>query len=138
MFLRSIRGKYNVLTDPVSGYTLRALTQHIYSGAKFYTIDWGGFKRFNFDNYSLKKYKKYDDWLFIINQRDGALSETGRISRHWHEGELQLHRYYRGGLVEFVDAHPEVFRKIWSQDRISVFRISFGGQAADVNSNSIQ
>ena len=75
-----------MLTDPVSGYTLRALTQHIYSGAKFHTIDWSVFKCFNFDNYSLKKCEKYNGRLFVINQRDGAPSETGRISRHWHEG----------------------------------------------------
>jgi hypothetical protein len=74
----------------------------------------------------LNKYDNYDGWLFIINQRDGSLSETGRISHHWHEVELQVHRYYPDDLVEFVNANPAVFQEIWAQNGISVYKISFG------------
>ena len=124
-YLRTMDKKYNVLTDPVTGYTLRALTQHSYSGAKFHTIHWGGFKKYIFEEYYLDKYKNYDNWLFIINQRDGSLSETGRISRHWRHVQLQVHRYYPDSLVEFVKANPVVFEEIWAQNGISVYKISF-------------
>ena len=123
-YLGTLDNQYNVLTDPVTGYTVRALSRHKYSGAKFHAIDWGGFRRFKFKNYSLGKYRKYDGWLFIINQRDGSLSETGKTSRHWHVAQLQVHRYYPGKLLDFVKKNPEAFKELWTQDGISVYKIS--------------
>ena len=125
-YLGTMDKKYNVLTDPVTGYTVRALTRHNYSGAKFHTIDWGGYQQLEFKSYTLKKYAKYDGWLFIINQRDGALSETGEVSRHWHAVQLQVHRYYPDDLVGFVKDHPAAFEELWARDGISVYKINIG------------
>lgn len=124
-FLRSLNDKFHVLTDPVTGYTLRTLTQHVYSGPKFHNYSWGQYNRYRFEKYALKKFEKYDGWLFVINQRDGAFSESGRISRHWRDIQLQVHKYYPGELLEFVEANPTVFQEIWNQDGIRIYKIAF-------------
>lgn len=126
-YLNDLDRNYRILTDPVTGYTVRALTGHTYYGAKFHTFQWAGYQQFNDPPYELDDFRRYRGWLFVINRRDGGYSETGRLSRHWRDVQLEVHRYYRGGLVEFVEANPQVFRRVWEKDAISIYEIVFGG-----------
>lgn len=126
-YLNELDRTYSILTDPVTGYTVRALTGHTYHGAKFHTYHWGGYQDFNDPPYELDDFRRYHGWLFVINRRDGGYSETGRVSRHWRDVQLEVHRYYRGGLVEFVEANPQVFRRVWEQDAVRIYEIDFSG-----------
>lgn len=122
-FLNSITSRFSVLTDPITGYTLRALTHHQYFGAKFLTIRWGGYQNMNQRSYSLTKYRNYDGWILIINQRDGSHSKTGEISRHWRSDQLQVSKYYDKDFISFVEEHPDNFKRIWSRERVDIYKI---------------
>lgn len=64
-----------------------------------------------------------DSWLVIINQRDGAPSRVGQISGHWPGNILEVSRYYPPLLLDYIRAQPELFAKIWEEDRIAVYAI---------------
>ncbi len=123
-YLDTLERPYQVLTDPVTGYTLRALTKHQYSGKKFFASGRYGYRHFNFENYTAARHARYRGWLLIINRRDGAHSVTGALSGHWSEGVLYLDRHYDDGLLTFVQARPDIFEKLWEQDEITVYRIT--------------
>jgi len=62
--------------------------------------------------------------LIIINRRNGGLSITGRIARHWPEDVLsKVSRFYSIEVQTYLESHPETFRKIWSQNRIAVYAV---------------
>lgn len=61
--------------------------------------------------------------MIIINRRDGGLSVTGRIAKHWPEDVLQVSRYYSPEAQAWLESHPEIFRKIWEQNRIAVYAV---------------
>ncbi|MDD5676892.1 MAG: hypothetical protein PHW60_02745 [Kiritimatiellae bacterium] len=62
--------------------------------------------------------------MIIINRRDGGLSITGKITKHWPEDAVpKASRYYSLEAQHYLESHPEKFRKIWSQDRITVYAV---------------
>lgn len=62
--------------------------------------------------------------LIIINRRDGALSVTGKITKHWPEDAIQkVSRHYSLETQHYLESHPELFQKIWSRDRIAVYTV---------------
>jgi hypothetical protein len=120
-YLRGIEEEKKVITDPVTGYMLSALTKHSSSRAKFHRI-WGGFIKFNYKDYSHNPFDRYQGYLFIINKRNGGISETGRVARHWPEGILQIENYYYSENLEgYISSNPERFRLLWEKDRIRVY-----------------
>lgn len=135
-YLNTLKTRRNILTDPVTGYTIRALTPHNYYGAKFYRYSWGGYNRFNFDKYTLKKFRRYNGWLFIINRRDGGYSVTGEIARHWPAVQREVQAYYQDDLLTFVKNHSDVFVKQWESNKITVYSIEFGSGGSSGNSTS--
>ena len=120
-YLNGIEGGKRIITDPVTGYMLTALTRHISSRAKFHRI-WGGFIKFNYDDYSSNPFDRYRGYLFIINKRNGGMSETGRVARHWPEGILQIENYYYSEKLEdYISSNPDRFRLMWEKDKIRVY-----------------
>lgn len=62
--------------------------------------------------------------LIIINRRNGDLSITGKIAKHWPEDVLpKVSRNYSLETQAYLETHPEKFRKIWSQNRIAVYTV---------------
>ena len=62
--------------------------------------------------------------LIIVNRRDGAPSITGKIAKHWPEDVLpKVSRNYSLEARYYLESHPEMFRKIWSRDRIAVYAV---------------
>ena len=80
-------------------------------------------KPLNFDSYDSLPLKQYTGGLLIINLRDGADSETGRLSGHWPADVLKVSRHYSGKLLEHVRSHPAYFPLMWSSEDISVHQI---------------
>ena len=122
-FLSSLDKDYTVLTDPVTGYMLAAFTRHrtyqykFLPNAKYYR------RPFLFDSYADFPLSKYGGKLILVNLRNGAPSRTGELSNHWHREILRVEDYYSDALVEHLESHPDHFEKLWSQDRISVYRV---------------
>lgn len=110
-----------VLTDPVTGYTLNALTGHRHPGYKFYPHRLTDLTR---DRYQEADFRPFDGGLLVINRRDGAPSAAGRISGHWPAHVLQVSRYYSEALQRFVASRPDRFRPLWARDRIALYRIT--------------
>jgi len=122
-YLNGIEGEKRIITDPVTGYMLTALTRHISSRAKFHRI-WGGFIKFNYDDYSKNPFDRYRGYLFIINKRNGGMSEVGRVAKHWPEGILQIENYYYAEKLEgYVSSNPDRFRLLWEKDRIRIYSL---------------
>ena len=120
-FLNTIEDRSVIITDPVTGYVITALTQHVSTRLKFHRSR-QGYIEFNFDDYSNHPFDKYKGYLFIINKRNGGLSETGRVSGHWPENILQVEDFYFSkSLEDYVDSNPDRFKLLWGKDRIRVY-----------------
>jgi hypothetical protein len=123
-YLNGIEGEKRIITDPVTGYMLTALTGHVSSRAKFHRI-WGGFIKFNYDDYSHNPFDRYRGYLFIVNKRNGGMSETGRVARHWPEGILQIENYYYSEKLEdYISSNPDRFRLLWEKNKVRVYSLS--------------
>lgn len=119
-YLEQFESDTHALTDPVTGYMLSGLTDISHARWKFHKIN---YIEFNAPNYSKKNYFDYVGWLLIINERDGGESILGLVSGHWPSDILKLSRYYDPEFVAHVNQTPSRFKKLWSEDRIAVFRI---------------
>lgn len=122
-FLGDMPKPERVLTDPVTGYVVSGLTQHHTFRYKFLASEQYQAFRFAFDNYDNKPLSRYRDWLLVVNQRDGAPSQTGRRTRHWPEDIMVVSQYYPDALLDHLEANPVQFELLWSANRISVYRI---------------
>jgi hypothetical protein len=118
-----MEGKKWVITDPVTGYMISALTRH-YSPRKKFHRHWGGYVEMNYDDYSSHPFDRHKGKLFVINKRNGGESTTGRRARHWSEDILQLEKfYYSPKLENYISENPERFELLWEQDKIMVYRL---------------
>ena len=112
-----------ILTDPVTGYVLSALTAHRTFRYKFFADALYQAFPFAFDDYSSNPLSRYRGWLLVVNLRDGNASETGRRSGHWPEDILQVSQYSPQSLVKQLVAHPGRLETVWSGQDITVYRI---------------
>lgn len=64
-----------------------------------------------------------DRGLIVINRRDGAPGITGKIARHWPEDVLNISGHYSPETQNYLESHPEKFRKIWSRNQIAVYAV---------------
>ena len=121
--LNELPDSEQVLTDPVTGYLLSALTGHRTFRYKFFADELYHAFPFVFDSYDDNPLSRYRGWLLVVNLRDGATSETGRRSGHWPAQILQVSRYYPAALRKHLADHPERFETIWAVQDIKVYRI---------------
>ncbi len=112
-----------VLTDPITGYAISAFTDHYTYNYKFLASQSYAAKRFNFKDYTNKPLARYKNALIVINERDGAYSQTGELARHWPADILQVSGYYSPALKPHLESNPDRFEKLWSADKIAVFSI---------------
>ena len=121
-FLDTIEDKKPVLTDPITGYIISAMTRHINYRYKFFPLP--SFKHFTFQEYNETTLSKYKGWLLIINKRKQSLSEVGRLSGHWAAKELlQIENYYPAQLINHVENNPQLFNKVWSNNDVSIYQL---------------
>jgi hypothetical protein len=120
-YLNGIDDKKKVITDRVTGYMVTALTRHISPRVKFHR-KLNGYIEFNFDDYSSHPFDRYKGCLFIINKRNGGMSKTGRVARHWPEKILQVDSYYSSDkLEEYVSSNPDRFKLLWEENKVRVY-----------------
>ncbi len=120
LFLERLERRHNVLTDPITGYMLTALTKHHSSRWKFHRT-W--YHKINFDSYDRETFSRFSGWLLVVNRRDGQESWNGKISRHWQSDILRLSDYYSEGLLLHLAQNPDLFAPIWSNNSIVVYKI---------------
>jgi hypothetical protein len=122
-YLNGIEDNKRIITDPITGYMLSALTKHRSSRSKFHRA-WGGFIKFNYVDYSSNPFDPFKGFLFIINKRNGGMSETGRVARHWPEGILQIENYYYSeNLEDYISSNPDRFNLLWEKDKIRIYSL---------------
>jgi hypothetical protein len=111
----------SILTDPVTGYILKGLTQHRTYYFKFINRTQ---HRFNFDDYSKAPLARYKGWLLVVNDRNGGYSKVGGHSRHWPGHILNTSDYYGEPLRKHLKSDPDdSFEKIWEKDNIRIYKI---------------
>ena len=123
VFLRSLPTSYDVLTDPITGYLTRGLTQHRYSGGKFSNDPNLGYINFNENLSQDSNFDRYENWLLVVNQREGGMSRNGELSGHWRKDQLKLLRYYSDELLPYIYQNPEQFELLWLNNDIGVYKI---------------
>ena len=121
-YLDTLEDRHRIITDPVTGYMISAMTGHYSTRFKFTRLR--GYVEINYDDYSGHPFDFYQGALLVINRRNGASSETGSIARHWPTHILKVSNYYQSEKLEpYVKSHPERFEWLWEQDKIQVYRI---------------
>ena len=112
-----------MLTDPITGYLTRGLTQHRYSGGKFSNSPTLGYINFNENLSQDSNVDRYENWLLVVNQREGGMSRNGELSGHWRKDQLKLLRYYSDELLPYIHRNPEQFKLLWLSSDIGVYKI---------------
>jgi hypothetical protein len=115
--------KKRILVDPVTAYVIDALTRYNSYNYKFLPSKTYYRRPFAFENYDDFPLSIYSNQLIVVNRRDGGPSLAGEISGHWHRDILRVSDYYPDGLLPHLEENPDRFEKLWSADRISVYRI---------------
>ena len=121
--LNSYTKSERILTDPVTGYVISALTPHHTFRYKFFASELYHAFPFVFEHYDDLPLGRYRGWLLVINKREGNNSRTGSISRHWPEDIMKVSKYYPENLLSHLKDNPELYELVWGQNRISVYRI---------------
>jgi hypothetical protein len=111
----------HVLTDPITGYIISAMTDNRTFGFKFHGT--GGFLDLNVPDYGRNSFEDYIGWLIVLNQRDGGFSSNGDQSGHWPGDTLMVSQFYSPKLVEFLVTPPPHIRKIWEGPLVKVFEV---------------
>ncbi len=122
-FLVTLPEKEIVISDPVTGYMISALTKHQNRRHKFYyhrMID-----PYEFDDYSNHPLKKYSGNILILNQRTGTSTTIAQIARHWNPNNLNLTEFYSQSLIDHIHAEPAHFKLLWQASRIKIYRIDY-------------
>jgi len=111
--LNGINEKTELLTDPVTGYAITALTKHTSKRRKFFAT---GIVEINYDSYEESPLLKQAGKLIVVNQRESHPSEVGRLSAHWGENVLNTAAYYKETLLSHLDSNPQSFKLIWKSE----------------------
>ncbi len=122
-YLQGLPEKEVIITDPVTGYMITALTKHENRRYKFYTRRI--YDPYIFDDYTDHPLKKYAGKLLIINQRKGISTKTAKIARHWNPHTLKLTEYYNDKLLKHIEEETNHFEAVWHADDIDIYRINY-------------
>ena len=122
-YLRELPEKETIVTDPVTGYMLTALTKHNNRRYKFHVRKMRD--RYIFDDYTDHPLKKYNGKLFILNLRKGMSTDIAKVSRHWNQHALKLTEYYNDALISHLDSEKNHFELLWQADDIKIYRINY-------------
>ena len=119
--------KTRIITDTVTGYAVHGFTG-IYCGTlRFHKTRFGWWLSCDEPDKDMacifQQLDVTQNWLLVINERDGAPSDSGRISGHWSEDIMNVSKFYSPQMKVYVRAHPEFFKKIWENNRIQVYDI---------------
>lgn len=125
-YLRGLPPKA-IIADPVTAYVVQGLTKHSASIDKFLNARRALYVTGSNDSLASVCRDISDDLSFdgllIINHRDGAFSKVGQVSRHWPGNVLAVSQHYSASLVDYVQARPECFGKLWASAGIAVYQL---------------
>lgn len=113
------RGR-QIVTDPVTGYLVSALTRVDAKNHKFYETYSISVSK---DSYARDDFDRYHNWTLIVNRRDGGFSQAGELSGHWSPEVLRTSRYYSTEFLKFIGSNPELFSREWERNGIEIYRI---------------
>lgn len=122
-FLDDQPGEEIIITDPVTGYMVSALTRHKNRRYKFFST-WMR-DPYEFSGYNKHPLKKYNGKLLVVNQRKGISTQNAKVSRHWHPDTLKMTEYYSPEFLAHIDSQPEHFKLLWEDDDIRIYRIKY-------------
>ncbi|NKB64473.1 MAG: hypothetical protein GKR95_20920 [Gammaproteobacteria bacterium] len=110
-----------LLTDQITGYVINAFTQHRYNGHKFYGH---GALNTRDAEYKIEDFNSYQQGILVINQRQGSMSDTGRVSGHWPVNIRLYSKWYSQEFLQFISDNPNHFKLLETLPEISIYRIS--------------
>ena len=139
-------GAVNILTDPVTGYVLTAMTNSNHDHRKFQVAEAGEINKKIYGATSFLDHAKEGNWYFIVNLRNGKYSEAGDLSGHWSPQIMNTAQLYSVELLDWLGLSapkdsqisptpqnetksPKHFRLIWRQNGISLYSLSTVGGA---------
>jgi len=122
-FLNSLPNQENIVTDPVTGYMINALTKHRNVGYKFY--QWRQKDKYNFDNYANDPLQLHKGKILIINQRKGMSTKIAKLAQHWPAHVLKLTDFYNDELITHIKDQSVHFEFLWGKNNIQIYRINY-------------
>ena len=115
--------KNTIVTDPITGYLVTAMTHHVSPRRKFFVNN--KYNHFSFKHYREDALEKYKGYFLLVNRRAQPNSRIGKLSQHWPENQLkQIHSYHPQALIEHITEHPELFTQLWSNNGITLYQIN--------------
>jgi hypothetical protein len=117
-----------IITDHVTGYMWRGATQHKICSQRFDDTAFSWWLCPEEAEPGLDELWDYlaqneRRWLLVVNLRDGAMSEVGRLSGHWPADILQVSQYYDPHTLDWVAQRPDMFRLLWELNRIQIYEV---------------
>lgn len=116
-----------IITDTVTAYMLRGATAHFAPGDKFFfaKYDWWLNTADPDYDFSLlgRSLDPSQNWLLVLNLREGGESPVGEFSGHWPKDVLKLKQYYAPAAIAWIEAHPECLHLIWEADEIRIYEV---------------
>lgn len=111
-----------IVTDPLTAYIIRPLTGLPCVDKRIWLRASGDIRNDLRQVMALADLPQ--DFMLIINRRDGSPSETWAKSGHWPSNVLSVSHWYSKSSVVFVETHPECFRELWRSDRIAIYAVN--------------
>ncbi len=119
-FLQGLETRQRILTDPATGYAIRALTQHRYHGFKFFKSN---YNEFNFENYQNDPLKQYVGWILVVNLRGGQINSRLNAPHHIYPNIMHTAEHYGPPLFQELELNPQKYQLLWKSDKIFVYLI---------------
>ena len=122
-YLQTLPDKEIVITDPVTGYLISAMTKHHNRRYKFHRHTM--LDSYEFEDYTKHPLEKFNGKLFIVNQRVGESTPTAKIARHWNPNNLNITEFYSQNLLKHIVDEPNHFNLLWEAQGIKIYRITY-------------
>lgn len=120
-YLSQLNEKHVILTDPVTGYVVSALTHHHSYRRKFFRTS---YQEFTYSDYSNNPLSRYQGQLLLVNLRSKGNSMNGNLSKHWPNYIFDnIKTFYPPQLLDHLESNPDQFSLLWENDELSLYKI---------------
>lgn len=112
--------KSRVLTDKFTGYAINAYTHHEFPSHKF---SGNGIMSLKESEYGQDVLDRYKGWLLVLNQKDGGISHTGKVGRHWGDDSMRVSQQYGEAFENLISRQPDGLELLWHGENQKIYRI---------------
>ncbi len=106
-----------IITDPVTRFVVYTATR----GETWWWTEGDYFPKHNTNYQQDILGSDFSHSLIVVNQRDGATTQSALYAGHWPADILEVSRHYPANLQAFINTHPELFELLWHHDGAYIY-----------------